>query len=482
MNHKPPNSYLFANTYEMYAMDDWKVNSHLTLNLGLRWGIYATAPDGYDKYNIISNFIPSLYDPSQAPVILANGAIKPGTGNLLNGIITPTNQQGLSLSRSLRQTGYILPGPRAGFAWSPGSDQKFVIRGGYGIFYHWDNSNQENLRGNPPFTSSAAVSKTLLSNPSDGTNLLFPASIQAFDGRYQYPSVQQWSIDVQRQLPAQIVLSVAYVGNHAVHLDQEPNLNQPQPNLGVANGKVNVNTIRPYLGFGAITYDERNASADYNALQVSANRRFSNGLGVQLSYTWSKSLAVGAGQNPFVQPNEAGLASTNQPQNLTINWVYDLPFFRSSGGFPHAVFYGWEWTGSAVFTQGFPFTITESGDRAGVGGSAERPNVVGTPYIIGSVAEYFNTAAFAVQPFGQFGNEGINVVQGPGISDDFNMSFYRNFAIKEHATFRIGAEFFNIFNHTNFSAFGTTFGTATYGRLTAALDPRNIQFSARLSF
>jgi len=107
---------------------------------------------------------------------------------------------------------------------------------------------------------------------------------------------------------------------------------------------------------------------------------------------------------------------------------------------------------------------------------------VGTPYIIGSVAEYFNTAAFALQPLGQFGNEGINVVQGPGISNDFNMNLYRNFAIREHAKFRIGAEFFNVFNHANFTAFGTTFGSATYGKLTAALDPRNIQFSARLSF
>jgi hypothetical protein len=76
-----------------------------------------------------------------------------------------------------------------------------------------------------------------------------------------------------------------------------------------------------------------------------------------------------------------------------------------------------------------------------VGGSGERPNVVGTPYIIGTGAEYFNTAAFALQPLGQFGNEGINVVQGPGISNDFNMSFYRNFAIKERANVRIGGEF-----------------------------------------
>ena len=135
-------------------------------------------------------------------------------------------------------------------------------------------------------------------------NNLFPANLIALDPNYAYDNVQQWSLGVQRELPGKFVLSVSYVGNHAVHLDEEPNLNQPQPSLAVANGTVNVATVRPYPGYGNITWDERNGSARYNALQVSANRRFDNGFAFQLSYTYSKSIAWGFGQNPFVQPDE----------------------------------------------------------------------------------------------------------------------------------------------------------------------------------
>lgn len=481
-----PNGYVFANTYEMYAQDDWKVRPNLTLNLGLRWTIMASAPDGYDKYNNISNFDPQLYNPASAPRILSDGEIASGTGDLLNGIITPTNQKGLSLPQSLRKTHYVMPGPRIGFAWSPRNNTKTVIRGGYGIFYHWDNSNQESLRNNPPFASSANIANTLLSNPAGGTNRLFPANLNAFDPNYQYPQVQQWSFSVQRELPGQAVLTVAYVGNHAVHLDQEPNLNQPQPNLAVANGSVNVNTVVPYLGYGSITWDERNAMARYNALQTSLTRRFDNGLAFQASYTFSKSMAWGFGQNPFVQPDEKGLSNLDQTHNLTFNYVYELPFFRQRSDFIAKLLGGWEISGNATFASGFPFTVTIAGDRAGVGGGTQRPNVIGTPTRLARISEYFDTTAFALEPLGQFGNEGSDVIRGPGISDDVTMNFYRNFLFHmwggEGQKLRIGAEFFNIFNHANFSAVGATFATPTFGQVTAALDPREIQFSARLTF
>src|SRR5579884_306871 len=478
----PPNGYFFSNSYELYAQDDWKISPRLTLNLGLRWTMFQGVPIGYDKYSNLSGFSPSLYQPAQAPTILADGEIKPGTGNLLNGIFTPTNQQGLNLPRSLLRNHYVMPGPRFGFAWTPFADGKTVLRGGYGIFYHWDNDNQESLRLNPPFTSSVSIYNTSLSNPAGGTNRIFPPNLQAFDANKLYPAVQQWSFGVQREIPGQIVISAAYVGNHAVHLDQQINLNQPQPNLGVANGKINVNTIRPYLGYGTINYDERNASAEYHALQVSANRRFHNGAAFQVSYTFSKSIVWGYGQNQTLQPDEEGLSSYDQPQNLTLNFVYDLPFFKKSDIWYGKIFRGWEASGNASFASGFPFTVTISGDRAGVGGGTQRPNVVGPLNITGNVFGYFNTNAFALQPLGTFGNEGSNIVRGPGTSNDVTFNLYRNFAIRERTQLRIGGEFFNIFNHPNFSNVGNVVGTPTYGNVTAALDPRHIQLSARLTF
>ena len=477
-----PNGYFFANSYELYFQDDWKVTPHLTLNLGLRWTMFKGAPIGYEKYNHISGFAPQLYQAVQAPTVLSNGALAPGTGYPLNGIFTPDNLQGLDLPRSLVKNHYDMPGPRVGFAWSPLGSSKIVIRGGYGISYHWDNSNAENLRNNPPFTSSVSIFNTSLSNPAGGSARAFPANLQAFDAQYLYPSVQQWSFGVQRQLPGQMVLSVTYVGNHAVHLDQQPNLNQPQPNLAVAQGKVNVNTVRPYLGYGNITYDERNGSAEYHALQAALTRQFNNGLMFQVSYAWSKSIVWSVGQNPFLQPDEEGLNSYDQPHNFTFSFVYDLPFLRHGNRLAGKILGGWETSGNATFASGFPFTVTVSGDRAGVGGGTQRPNLVGPLNITGHVISYFNTAAFALEPLGTFGNEGSNIVRGPGISDDITFNLYRNFTLHEWGKIRIGGEFFNIFNHPNFSAVGSTFGTPTFGNVTAALDPRHVQLSAKLTF
>ena len=477
-----PNGYFFSNSYELYAQDDWKVTPNLTLNLGLRWTLFNGAPIGYEKYNNISGFAPQLYQGAQAPQLLSNGQIVAGTGNPLNGIFTPTNLQGLSIPRALIQNHHDMPGPRVGFAWSPKGNGKTVIRGGYGIFYHWDNTNQENLRTNPPFTSSVSIYNTFLSNPTGGTQRVFPANLQASDANFLYPSVQQWSFGVQRQLPAQMLLSVSYAGNHAVHLDQEPNLNQPQPNLGVAQGIINVNTVRPYLGYGTITYDERNASASYNALQTSLTRRLNNGLFLQASYTWSKSIVFNAGQNPFLQPNEEGLSSYDQPHNFTFSYVYNFPLLHHGNSLIRGIANGWETSGNATFASGFPLTVTISGDRAGTGSSSQRPNVTGPLDITGNIFGYFNTSAFALAALGTFGNEGSNVLRGPGISDSVNLNFFRNIAFGERAKLRVGAECFNIFNHANFSAVGTVFGSATFGNLTAALDPRQIQLSAKLVF
>jgi hypothetical protein len=402
-----------------------------------------------------------------------------GTGNPLNGIFTPASP---GVPRSLLKSRYNMPGPRFGFAWSPGSRGKTVVRGGYGIFYHWDNSNAENLRNNPPFTTSVSIYNTSLSNPSGGTSRVFPANLQAFDGQNYYPSVQQWSFGIQQELPGQFVFGATYVGNHAVHLDQQPNLNQPPPNLAVAQGTVNVNNVRPYLGYGNITYDERNGSAAYHSLQTVLSRRYADGLFVQASYTWSKSIVWNFGQDPFRQPNEEGLNSFDQPHNFTFSYVYTLPYLKGHNGIVRAALGGWETSGNATFSSGFPFTVTTSGDRAGVGGGTQRPNVVGPLNITGNVFGYFNSAAFALQPLGAFGNEGSNIVRGPGISNDITFNLFRNFKLGEKSNLRIGGEFFNIFNHANFSAVGAVFGSATFGNVTAALDPRHVQLSAKLVF
>ena len=479
-----PNPYLFANDYEFYIQDDWKVRPNLTLNLGLRDAVMAGVPNGRSKYGTISDFVPSLYNPAQAPVVTSNGRLVPGTGDPLNGIITPDNQKGLDLPPSLKTTHFEW-GPRLGFAWSPLGNQKTVLRGGYGIFYHWDNDSQENLSQNPPFSRSASILNTSLSNPAQGVAALFPPNLTSVDVQFLYPMVQQYSLTLERAIPFGTVVSIGYVGNHAVHLDQTFNLNQPQPNVGVATNAVNLNTVRPFLGYGTITYDTRNASARYNSLQVDARRHFTRGLMFEVSYTWSRSICWQVGQNTLLEQNEEALCDLDQPRNFSFNYVYDLPFFKAQQGLVGKILGGWELTGITTYASGYPFTITETGNRSGTG-NAGRPNLVGPLHIHpGDPDAYFDTTAFSLQPLGQFGNEGRNILRGPGLGV-WNMSLYKKASFglfrDRKAALKLGADVFNVFNQVSFNDVGTTMGTATYGHLTSALDPRQADLKIELTY
>ncbi len=478
-----PNVYLFSNMYEAYVQDDWKVTRNLTLNLGVRDTIFKGAPNGYDKYDRISDFVPSLYSAANAPTVTSTGTLAAGTGDPLNGIITPANLKGLDLPRSLTGARNNI-GPRVGFAWSPLGSSTTSIRGGYGLFYHWDNDNHENLSGNPPFSQSATIYNTTLTGFTSGEQTLFPRTIAAFDTRKLYPTVTQYSLTIEKQLPGFTVLSVSYVGNSARHLDQTPNINQAQPNAAVATGTVNVNTVRPYKGYAAINYDVRSASASYNSVQVDARRRFKNGFLFEAAYTYSRSLGSQVGQNQFV--NEKGPTAYDRPQSFTINYVYDLPFLRGGHNFAAHTLGGWEVSGVSTFQGGTPVTVTVSADRAGVGNTGQRPNVTGpVTYQHGNINNYFSTANFTQPALGTFGNLGLNTIRQPGLnSTQFNLSKKATFHLRADTpvTAKFEGEFFNLFNHPAFNGLGTTVGAATFGKITSALDPRNIVFKLKFSF
>lgn len=478
-----PNVYLFSNMYEAYAQDDWKITRNLTVNLGVRDTVFSGAPNGYDKYDHLSDFVPSLYVAANAPKVTASGTLLPGTGNLQNGIITVQNQKGLDLPRSLTSTRNQI-GPRVGFAWAPFGSSLTSIRGGYGLFYHWDNDNHENLSSNPPFSQSATIYNTTLTGFTNGTQTSFPPTLAAFDPRKLYPTVNQYSLTLEHQFPFATVISVSYVGNTARHLDQTPNINQASPNAGVAAGTVNVNTVRPYRGYAAINYDIRSASANYNALQATVRRRFQNGLLFEAAYTWSKSMGRQVGQNQFV--TEAGPTAYDRRHIFTVNYVYDLPFFRGRSDPLAYALGGWEVSGVSTFQGGMPVTPTISADRAGVGNTGQRPDTTGSiTYKHGNVNDYFSTSSFALPAQATFGNTGLNTIRLPGLnSTQFSVAKKATFhVVSEHAvTTTFQAQFFNLFNHSSFNGVGTTYGAATFGKITSALDPRNVAFRLKFSF
>lgn len=474
-----PNPYLFANMYEGYVQDTYKIRPNLSLDFGVRDTIYTGAPNGYDKYGNLSTFIPSLYVPANAPTVLkANGALVTGTGDPLNGIITAGNQKGLHYPRSLSELRNNI-GPRLGFAYTPGSSGKTAIRGGYGIFYHWDNDNHENSSQNPPFSTSGTAYGVSLSSFGNTATTSFPPTLNVWDPRKLYATIMQYSLTVEQQLPFATTFSVSYVGNQGRHLDQTPNINQLQPGQLPASG-TNVNYLRPYKGYAAINYDVRSASANYNALQANLRRRFQGGFSFAAAYTWSKAETIQIGQSQFF--NERGLTPYDRTNMVTLNYIWEPTYFAHGNLTERVLLKGWELSGISTFQGGLPFTANSSTDVARVGNAGQRPNRTAVPlsYNHRSVSNYFSTASFTAATPGTFGTERLGDIRGPGI-DLWQMNVARNVAI-ERVTMKFEAQFYNIFNHANFNGLGLNYGSAAFGTLNSALDSRSVQFRLKFSF
>jgi outer membrane receptor protein involved in Fe transport len=468
---------------EPFVEDQIKLRPNLTLTAGLRYEYFQ--PE-YEKNNIFGSFDPTLFSPAQAPVVNADGTLVANTGTALNGIIVAGKNS--PYGRSLIPSRANNLAPRIGLVWSPGNDNKTALRAGYGIFYDRWGSYSQFGAFNPPFNSSVNIINTSLSNPVGVAGTLYPPGLNAVLAPWKYPQVQKWSASIQRDIGFQTSLSVAYVGTKGTHLLGNDNLNQPYPNIAVANGLISPDAVRPYLGFSTITAYETRFNSSYNALQISAIHRLQGGLTFQASYTYSKTIADsngGFGSLPEDTRNlslEKSLASFDVPNVLTFNYAWDLPIFRQSSGWKKAALAGWQVSGITDIQSGFPLTVTLPSDNEGIGaGQLERPNLVASTGGPKTVQQWFNTAAFVLPPIGTFGNAPNGAVRGPGIVNwDFALS--KQFPIREALNLRFRAQFFNIFNHSSFNQVDTGFGDVNFGSVTSALSPRLTQLSLELSF
>jgi Carboxypeptidase regulatory-like domain/TonB-dependent Receptor Plug Domain len=475
---------------EAYVQDDWKAARRLTLNLGLRWFFI---PHVYGQN--LSTFLPSQYDPAQAPTVTPEGLIVPNSGNLLNGIIV-AGKNGTSLG--LVENHYMTPAPRFGFAYDPTGSGKWAIRGGYGIGYHRIEGNDAyGLVGNPPFSSIPTFFNPPFDNPSSGVAApLTPVSLGYLDHVYDIPTVQSWSFNVQRELSTNTSLSVAYVGSRGTHLEYGNNINQPMPTGGYdfdpriactpttpfpCATRVSSDYVRPYQGWSSISGTVPVGHSSYHSLQVNLKRRYTNGLSFGVVYTWSKAWGLSSNpQNAYDGNADYGLLSFSRTNVMAINYVYEFPFFRQMKGVAGAVLKGWESTGIITLESGAPLTM---GLSTGTQGLATRPDVVSGQSASGpkTVAEWFNTNAYNAPPFGFYGNAGVSTTAGPGL-DNWNMGFFKNFGIGERTKLQFRAEMFNIWNHANFSSVATTYGSGGFGQVNGAWDPRIMQLALKLVF
>ncbi len=540
---------LSANQFEAYLQDSWKVTRQFTLMGGVR---YSYFPQPVDANNILSNFDPATYVAANAPTVDSTGflckvaacantqGLNSGTANAngdpLNGIILGTPGANGHASPFGAQVGHTDKhnfAPRVGFAMDVFGDGKTAFRGGYGISY--DSTlfgiYEQNEFANPPYVQVPNYTSANLDNPAAGQpaiNLTVPVLV-ASPIDYHTPYTQQYSLDIQQQLSPTMLVDIGYVGNHSTHLLGQIDINELKPGAAFATGAFNsiltgagtgfttstverpLNQIRPYKGYNAINAVESIFSSNYNSLQVHFEKRFSGKTYFAANYTFSRALTNNqsdrstAPQNTYNIAGEYGRSALDRTNILTLNGVYELPWFRTQQGLLGHVVGGWEVSGIYVANSGLPLTATMSGnltlldgskatDAAGLGilGSSAaslRPNQVANPNVgvgqqLKTRTNWFNKLAFSAPTIAsmQPGNEKRGVINGPGFNR-FDIGLFRNFRIYDNLNFQFRAESFNTLNHTNWASIGTAATTtSSFGQVTATRDPRILQIAGKLTF
>ncbi len=505
-----------TSTGSFYFTDNWRATSRLTLNLGVRWEII---PHAYDVQNRLSNFYPNLYNSSKAPTFNSDGSLNtssPGFATVpgvplsnipfyLNGVVI-AGQDGTPRGMVQNQWGSV--GPRVGFAYDLTGRGKTIVRAGYGMFFERVQGNDVyNMGPNPPFGFSPNLSSVYFSNPNvsalngqAATVPIFPASITALSyNDYRLPTSAQWNFGIQHQVTQGAVLGVSYVGNADYHQRDEREINAlalSDPNrLAVTQGQYNANLARPYLGYSNILLGETASNTHYESLQVNFQMVQQHGLTFQAAYTWSHSLGISPGgggdfstiSDPYNRAYDYGPTGLDQRQNLTLNYIYDLPVFRGQKGLKGSLLGGWEFSGITLITSGFPLNPTMSTDILGLGGNTtDRPDINSALTYPKTVTEWFNTAAFSAPATLAFGTAQEGAIRGPG-RVNFNLSMFKLFSMPfpgsdVGSSLRFGAEFYNAFNHTQFHDVNASFGSTAFGQVTNTYDPRVIELSLKYMF
>ena len=505
---------------DAYAQDDYKVNSRLTLNVGLRYELPFPATENNNQVN--------LFIPGAQSKVLPNapaGLLYPGDPGVPAGLI-PTQKTAFA--------------PRFGVAWDPRGDTKTVVSAAYGIFYEpyytGEGGPLQDPVSSPPYLKTQQISFPVNSfanpfytpNPF-GQAFPEPMTLLVVARNLHLPYAQDWNLNIQRSFGEDWLLQVGYVGTTGVRLPRfiEGNPAVFIPGVDSSGNPVsnenNVNQRRIYSGctlaqpnncvYSSVGEIAGIANSSYNALEASLRKRFGHGLSFLASYTWSHSIddvssfnITGSAsqpvagendvaQNPFNLGAERGPSMFDARHRLVLSYQWSLPFLEHSSAWYGKVFGNWQLNGILTAMSGTPFTVFDSNDVSLQGQAPEisgfssnRPNIVGNPNSgPRTVAEWFNTGAFQqLQPdplgrFQVFGDEGRNAVLGPRYVN-WDASAFKNIRLTESKELQFRGELFNVLNHTNFRLPVSDIESPTFGQVQSDVSPRVIQVALKFLF
>jgi hypothetical protein len=488
----------------IYGQDQWQVNDRLTINYGLRWELL---PPFVDKNGIQANFDPNYSGQGangQGAVVVNNillNGLKPAPDFLASfnacglGSVNPnynpatctpvvTNGQD-GLSTGLRQTYLRNFDPRVSIAYRPFSDNKTVIRAGFGIFTVTALGQlQNNNESNP----QAAVNTW--QNNNGGTPVFtfphvtpFNAGLQfgggeleqATDPHYRDAQSAQWNLTVERELTSNTSLRVSYVGMNSYRLNVSENLNQTKPSTMPYNF-----ANAPFQNWGVIFSTNNLGGQNYQALELEASHRMARGLSYQANYAWAHNISDAQGDAPTAFQGETryGLADLNRfdisanrgnvvgtrRQRVLVTGTYELPFGKgrqwlNSSPVVGGILGGWNLNTITLLETGPYLTPTDSvtndqtnTDPAG-DGSIVRPDRVGNPIPSNRTpGNYFNVGAFQSTPAGagRIGNAGVGILEAPG-TIAVSAGLAKLIAVRESFRLRFESTFTNVLNHTNYA-------------------------------
>jgi hypothetical protein len=491
--------------WSAFIQDDWRATPRLTLSGGLRW-------DPYFPYTDSEGRLP-CFEPGKQSQRYPNAPL---------GLLF-ANDPGCPAGTVYSNLWNFAP--RIGFAYRLTSDAKTSLRGGAGYYYQPPETLafQDDM-GVAPFAPIYTLNVVNFANPfgSAGIANPFPADFGPktppsnttfalpttvgyfFPLGFRLPETTIWNLTLERQLGNSWLITVAYVGNNAIHLygtsDQEPMADINAARYVPGNStEANTQQRRPYPNFGPMGSIDSGFNSNYDAIELNVEKYLSHGLSFLANYTWSRnfsdfseSLTMSYYQtNPFSRNYNYGPSESDIPYVFKFSGTWEIPHFhRSSVG--DKIWNGWELAPIFLWQSGLPYSIMSGLDNSFTSDFSDRADFIGTKISQAKfnpdrshgqlVQEYFNTAVFKPNAVGTFGNSAKNNLRGPGVFNT-DVALLKNTKIAEHFTLQFRAEFYNAFNNVDFGLPDFTTTDPTFGQiLSTAANPRIMQFAFKLLF